>query len=73
VLHIQGLPGPKPPQKRTTDDDNDDNEPVRMEQEISERDLEPSASNEPYFITEGELNALLCKLNLRKSRAQFLG
>jgi hypothetical protein len=73
VLHSQDLQGPKPPEKWTTDGDNNDDEPVRMEQEISDPDFQPSTSNEPYFISQGELSALVCKWNLPKFRAEFLG
>jgi hypothetical protein len=39
VLHRQDLPVPKPPEKWTTDDDSNDDEPVPMEQDISDPDF----------------------------------
>lgn len=72
VLHSQDLPGPKPPQKWATDDENSDNEPVHMEQEISDPDFQPSTSNEPHFGSQCEL-VFVGKLSLSKGRAEFLG
>jgi hypothetical protein len=69
VLHSQHLPVPKPPKKWTTDDD----EPVPMEQDISNPDFQPSTSNEPHLISKGELNDLVKDLNFSKSQAKFLG
>jgi hypothetical protein len=42
VLHSRDLRGPNPPQKWTNDDDN---EPVRMEQKISDPGFQPSTSS----------------------------
>jgi hypothetical protein len=39
VLHSQDLPVPKPPEKWAIDDDKNNNEPVRMEQDIGDRGL----------------------------------
>jgi hypothetical protein len=59
VLHSQDLPVPKPPKKWTIDDDNNDDEPVPMEQDISNPDFQPSTSNELHLISQGELNDLV--------------
>jgi hypothetical protein len=71
VLHSQDLPVPKPLEKWTTDDNNYD-EPVPMEQDISNPDFQPSTSNEPQLIFQGELNDLVRDLNLSKSQAELL-
>jgi hypothetical protein len=42
VLHSQDLPVPKPPEKWTIDNDNNDDEPVPMEKHISDPDFQPS-------------------------------
>jgi hypothetical protein len=60
------------PKKWTIDDDNND-EPVPMEQNISDPNFQPSTSNEPHLITQGEVNDLVRGLNLSKSQAEFLG
>jgi hypothetical protein len=73
VLHSQDLPVPKPPEKWTIDDDNDDDEPVPMEQDVGDPDFQPSTSNEPHLISQGELNDLVRDLNLSESQAEFLG
>jgi hypothetical protein len=62
-LHSQDLPVPKPPEKWTIDDDNNDDEPVLMEQDISDPDFQPSTSNEPHFISQGEVSDLVRDLN----------
>jgi hypothetical protein len=73
VLCSQDLPVPKPPEKWTINDDNNDDGPVPMEQDISDPDFQPSASNEQHLIFQGELNDLVRDLNLSKSQAEFLG
>jgi hypothetical protein len=73
VLHSQDLPFPKPPEKWTIDDDSSDDEPIPMEQDITDPDFQPSTSNEPHLISQGELNDLVRDLNLSKSRAELLG
>jgi hypothetical protein len=73
VLHSQDLPVPKPPEKWTIDDDNNEDEPVHMEQDINYPDFQPSTSNEPHIISQGELNDSARDLNLSKSQAEFLG
>jgi hypothetical protein len=72
VLHSQDLPVSKPPEKWAIDDNNDD-EPVPMEQDITDPDFQPSTSNEPHLISQSELNDLVRDLNLSKSQAEFLG
>jgi hypothetical protein len=67
------MPVPKPPEKWTIDDDNNNDEPVPMEQDISDPDFQPSASNEPHLISQSELNDLVRDLNLPKSQAELLG
>jgi hypothetical protein len=67
MLYSQDLPVPKPPEKWTTDDDNNDDEPVPMEQDISDPDFQPSTSNEPHLISQGEFDDLVRDLNLSKS------
>jgi hypothetical protein len=42
VLHSQDLPVTKPLEKWTIDDDNNDDEPVSMEHDISIPDFQPS-------------------------------
>jgi hypothetical protein len=44
-----------------------------MEQDISDPDFQPSTSNKPHLISQGELNDLVRDLNLSKSQAEFLG
>jgi hypothetical protein len=44
-----------------------------MEQDNSDPDFQPSTSNEPQRISQGELNDLVRELNLSKSQAEFLG
>jgi hypothetical protein len=73
VLHSQDLPVPKPPKKWIIDNDNNDDEPVPMEQDISDPDFQPSTSNEPHLISQDELNDLVRDLNLSKSQADLLG
>jgi hypothetical protein len=73
VLHSQDLEVPKPPEKWTIDDDNNDDEPVPMEQDISDPDFQPSTSDEPHLISQGDLNNLVRDLNLSKSQAELLG
>jgi hypothetical protein len=53
--------------------DNTDDEPVPMEQDISNPDFQPSTSNEPHLNSQGELNDLVRDLNLSKSQAELLG
>jgi hypothetical protein len=72
VLHSQDLPVPKLPEKWTIDDDDNDYEPVPMEQDISDPDFQPSTSNEPHLISQGELNDLVRNLNLSKSQTELL-
>jgi hypothetical protein len=59
MLHGQDLPVPKPTEKWTIDDDENDDEPVPMEQYISDADFQPSTSNEPHLISQDELNDLV--------------
>jgi hypothetical protein len=73
MLHSQDLPVSKPPEKWTIDDDNSDDEPVPMEQDISNPDFQPSTSNELHLISQGELNDLVRDLNLSKIQTEFLG
>jgi hypothetical protein len=73
VLHSRDLPGPKPPKKWTIDDDNNDDGPVPMEQDISDPDFQPSTSNEPHLTSQGEPSDLVRDLNLPKSQAELLG
>jgi hypothetical protein len=72
VLHSQDLPVPKPTEKWTTDDDNNNDKQVPMEQDISNTDFLHSTSNKPHLIAQGELNDLATDLNLSKSQAKFL-
>jgi hypothetical protein len=51
VFHSQDLPVPKPPEKWTADEDNNDDELVPMAQDISDPDFQPSTSNEPHLIS----------------------
>jgi hypothetical protein len=64
VLHSQDLSVPKSPEKWTTDDDNNDDQPVPMEQNVSDRDFQPSASNERHLIFQVEFNGLNKELEL---------
>jgi hypothetical protein len=73
VFHSQDLSIPKPPEKWTIDDNNNDDETVPVEQDIIDPDFQPSTSNEPHLIAQGELNDLVRDLNLSKSQAKFLG
>jgi hypothetical protein len=73
VLHSQELPVLKPPEKWTTDEENNDDEPIPMEQDINDPDVQPSTSNEQHLISQGEFNDLVRDLNLSKSQAKFLG
>jgi hypothetical protein len=63
VLHSQDLPVLKPPKNWTTDNENNDDEPVPMEQDISDPDFQPSTSNKPRLISQSELNDLVRDLN----------
>jgi hypothetical protein len=67
-LHSQELPVPKSPEKCTTDDDSNDDEPVSMEQNVSDPDFQPYASNERHVIFQGDFNDLVTDLNLSKSQ-----
>jgi hypothetical protein len=72
MLHSQDLPSPKPPEKWTADDDNNDGEPVPMEHDISNPDFHPSSSNEPHLASNPELSNFVRDLNLSGSQAEFL-
>jgi hypothetical protein len=72
VLHSQDLPVPKPPEKWTIADDINDYDPVPMEQDTSDPDFQPSTSNKPHLISQGELSDLVRDLNLSKSQAEIL-
>jgi hypothetical protein len=58
VLQSQDLPVPKLPEKWTTDDNKNHDESVRMEQDVSEPDVQPS-TNKPHLISQGELNDVI--------------
>jgi hypothetical protein len=73
VIHSQDLPVPKPPEKWTIDDDNNDDEPVPMEQDSSDPNFQLSTPNEPHLISQDELNDLVRDLSLSKCHAEFMG
>jgi hypothetical protein len=66
VLHSQDMPVPKPPEKWTTDDDYNDDEPVPVEEDINHPGFQPSTSNEPHHISQYKLNDLVRDLNVSK-------
>jgi hypothetical protein len=73
VLHIQDLPVTKPHKKWTTDDINCNDQAAPIEQAISNPDFQPPTSNEPHFISQGQLNYRVGEINLSKIQTEFLG
>jgi hypothetical protein len=55
MLQSRDLPVPKQTEKWTTDDGNNDDKQVPMEQNINNPDFQHSTTNEPYLIFQGEL------------------
>jgi hypothetical protein len=68
MLHSQDLPCPKPPEKWTADDDNNDGELVPKKHDISDPDFHPSSSKEPHFTSKSELSNLVRDMNLSGGR-----
>lgn len=75
VPHDDTLPVPAPPDKRTLEDDEDEeiDEPEAELSAAADPEYHPQQSNEPHKITQGELNDLIRDLDLSKKQAELLG
>ena len=76
VPHSAELPVPKPPTNMTLSDCESSDEDVG--QANNNMDCDPtfagaSSSNEPHLLTQGDLNDIVCDLNLSKKQAELLG
>jgi len=76
VPHIADLPVPKPPTNITLSDSESSDEDLG--QTNNSMDCDPTfaracSSNEPHLLTQGNLNDIVCDLNLSKKQAGLLG
>ena len=75
VAHSVELPVPKPPTNTMLSDSESSDEDVG--QANNNMDCDPtftgaSSSNEPHLLTQGDLNDIICSLNLSKKQAELL-
>lgn len=71
VPHDDSLPVPKPPEKWSLDEADED--PAMESSSDNDPDFEPSTSGVPHLITQSELNDLVRDLALSKAKAELLG
>jgi len=76
VPHSAELPVAKPPTNMTLSDSESRYEDVG--QANDDMDCYPTfagacSSNEPYLLTQGDLNDIVCNVNLSKKQAELLG
>ncbi|XP_077117201.1 uncharacterized protein LOC143773722 [Ranitomeya variabilis] len=70
VPHGKDLPVPRPPKEYVLESDQEEESPGSSSQDL-EYDSQ-SASNEPHLLSQGELNDLICDLDLSKEKAELL-
>jgi hypothetical protein len=73
VPHSVELPVPKPPTNMTLSDSELSDEDAGQANNNMDCDLTfvgACSSNEPHLLTQGDLNDIVCDLNLSKKQAQ---
>jgi hypothetical protein len=73
VPHNEALPIPKPSANVIVDDEDSTTDEVDLEQVGETSDCEPTfeascSTSEPHLLTQGDLNDLVCNLNLSKKK-----